>query len=241
MSKTKLPEDSEYDKLLSQISVIYLKGRELAVNAVNRHITETYWQVGEHIIEFEQDGKRRAEYGSKLLRRLAQDLSLLHGKGFSLSNLKRMRQFYLEYPKGATLSHLLSWSHYIELLKIDDELERSFYEQQSSIEHWSIRELIRQKKASLFLRLAASKNKNEILRLAKQGQINMYMGYFENEENTSGDNPPIGIVLAREKDQLLVKYAMNNISSQLFVSKYQLYLPKREELKALIERQLMTE
>jgi hydroxymethylpyrimidine/phosphomethylpyrimidine kinase len=71
--------------------------------------------------------------------------------------------------------------------------------------------------------------------------MNMYMGYFENEENTEGDNPPIGIVLSKEKDELLVKYAMNNINSQLFVSKYQLYLPNREELKALIEKQLNEE
>ena len=70
------------------------------------------------------------------------------------------------------------------------------------------------------------------------GQMNMYLGYFENEENTTGDNSPIGIVLAKEKNDLLVKYAMHNISSQLFVSKYQLYLPNREELRGLIERQL---
>ena len=70
------------------------------------------------------------------------------------------------------------------------------------------------------------------------GQMNMYLGYFENEENTKGDNPPIGIVLAKEKDELLVKYALYNISSQLFISKYQLYLPNREELHQLIMRQL---
>lgn len=70
------------------------------------------------------------------------------------------------------------------------------------------------------------------------GQMNMYLGYFENEENTIGDNPPMGIVLAKEKNDLLVKYAMHNISSQLFVSKYQLYLPNQEELRGLIERQL---
>ena len=70
------------------------------------------------------------------------------------------------------------------------------------------------------------------------GQMNMYMGYFEKEENTEGDNPPIGIVLSRSKDELLVKYAMNNVNSQLFVSKYQLYLPNRDELKTLIEKQL---
>jgi len=70
------------------------------------------------------------------------------------------------------------------------------------------------------------------------GQMNMYLGYFENEENTEGDNPPIGIVLAKEKDDLLVEYAMHNISSQLFVNKYELYLPNKEELKQLIETQL---
>ena len=70
------------------------------------------------------------------------------------------------------------------------------------------------------------------------GQMNMYLGYFENEENTEGDNPPIGIVLAKEKDDLLVKYALHNVTSQLFVSKYQLYLPNREELQALILKQL---
>ena len=70
------------------------------------------------------------------------------------------------------------------------------------------------------------------------GQMNMYLGYFEKEENTEGDNPPIGIVLAKEKDEILVQYAMHNISSQLFVSKYQLYLPNREELLAHISKQL---
>lgn len=70
------------------------------------------------------------------------------------------------------------------------------------------------------------------------GQMNMYLGYFENEENTEGDNPPIGIVLAKEKDDLLVQYALHNISSQLFVNKYQLYLPQKEELRQLIESQL---
>ncbi len=66
----------------------------------------------------------------------------------------------------------------------------------------------------------------------------MYLGYFENEENTESDNPPIGIVLAKEKDDLLVQYAMHNLTSQLFVSKYQLYLPNREKLQAVIEKQL---
>ena len=68
--------------------------------------------------------------------------------------------------------------------------------------------------------------------------MNMYLGYFKNKENTEGDNPPIGIVLAKEKDDLLVQYALHNISSQLFVNKYQLYLPNKEELRHLIKTQL---
>ena len=78
--------------------------------------------------------------------------------------------------------------------------------------------------------------KRETAGYADVGQMNMYLGYFENKINSDGDNPPIGIVLAKEKDELLVKYAMHNIGSQLLVAKYQLYLPQKEELQALIER-----
>lgn len=327
-----------YQNLVSQISEIYSNGYRKAVAAVNSNMIETYWKIGEHIVEFEQDGKIKAEYGKALLPNLSKDLTRSIGKGFSLSNLKRMRQMYALYPISAELPHQLSWTHFVELLKINDPLERSFYEKQTIIENWSTTDLIRQKKSSLYLRLAASKDKEGILLLAKQGQIvkqptdiirepcvleflkipepyhlsetdletrlidhlqhfllelgkgfafigrqyripvgnrnhyvdlvfyhrilkcfvlidlkkeeagyedvgqmNMYLGYFENEENTEGDNPPIGIVLAKEKDDLLVQYALHNISLQLFVNKYQLYLPNKEELRNLIITQLQDE
>ena len=76
--------------------------------ALNAQITETYWQIGHHIVEFEQGGKVRADYGKGLLTSLSRDLTLRHGKGFSRSNVIRIRQFYLVYPKGAKASHLLS-------------------------------------------------------------------------------------------------------------------------------------
>lgn len=317
-----------YDQLVHQISETYIQGQKNAVVSVNAHLVQTYWQIGRYIVEFEQKGKQRAEYGQSLIDKLSGDLSINLGKGFSRSNLIYMRLFYLEFPISEKASHLLGWSHYVELLKISDKLERSFYLQQTILENWSIPKLKRQKKSSLFLRLAASKDKEGILKLAEQGQIiekptdlirdpyvleflkipepyhlsetdletrlidhlqhfllelgkgfayigrqyritlgnrphyvdlvfyhrilkcfviidlkkeeagyedvgqmNMYLGYFENEENTLGDNPPIGIVLAKEKDDLLVKYAMHNISSQLFVSKYQLYLPDKQTLQ----------
>ena len=326
-------EHIDYQSLVNTIAQTFEQGRQLAARAVNTNLLQTYWQIGHYIVEYEQKGNDRATYGEALLASLSKDLSNVHGKGFSLSNMKRFRQFYLVYPNSATLSHQLSWSHYVELLKIDNELERSFYAKQSLYENWSIRELLRQKKSSLFLRLASTKDKEGILKLAQNGQIieqpsdilrdpyvleflkipepyylseselesriinnlqyfllelgkgfafigrqyritlanrhhhvdlvfyhrilkcfvlidlkketagyedvgqmNMYLGYFENEENTEGDNPPIGIVLARDKDELQIKYAMHNLNSQLYVAKYQLYLPSEEELRKEIER-----
>ncbi|MBF0136783.1 MAG: PDDEXK nuclease domain-containing protein [Magnetococcus sp. DMHC-1] len=160
-----------YRDLLEQISRTYTGGRLLAVQAVNVQMTETYWRVGQHIVEFEQGGNVRAEYGKALIKHLAKDLGLRHGKGFSRSNLVYMRLLYLRYPISQKPSHQLSWSHYVELLKLDDDLERSFYEKQAIAERWSVPELKRQKAASLFLRLSASKDKATILQLAAQGQI----------------------------------------------------------------------
>ncbi|RMG71264.1 MAG: DUF1016 family protein, partial [Bacteroidetes bacterium] len=114
--------------------------------------------------------RTRAEYGQALLKRLSRDLQATHGGGFSRSRLIYMRRLYLCFPKRATLSHKLSWSHYIELIKIDDELERGFYLQQTLRERWSIRELKRQKRTGLFQRLALSRDKAEVLRLAQEGQ-----------------------------------------------------------------------
>jgi hypothetical protein len=97
------------------------------------------------------------------LENLSKDLKILHGKGFSRSNLNYMRLLYAKYPICETLSHKLSWSHYYELLKVEDDLARNFYENQSIIENWTIRELRRQKQSGLFHRIAISKNKGEIL------------------------------------------------------------------------------
>lgn len=164
-------ETGKYRGLVSRISDSYAAGQKRAANAVNTSLLLTYWEIDRHIVEFEQAGKATAEYGRRLLERLSRDLSDLYGKGFSLSNVKRFRQFYLTYQKSATVSHQLSWSHYLELLKIDDELERCFYEKQSLLENWNVRELIRQKKSSLFFRLAASQDKQGIMKLAERGKI----------------------------------------------------------------------
>ena len=159
-----------YQHLLEQISSTYTQGRVRAVQAVNLQLTQTYWRVGRHIVEFEQGGKSKADYGKALIGTLASDFGLRHGKGFSRTNLVYMRLLYQCYPISQTLSDQLSWSHWVELLKIDDPLERGFYEQQTVQERWLVRELLRQKESALFLRLAASKDKAGILQLAAQGQ-----------------------------------------------------------------------
>ncbi|WP_090785171.1 DUF1016 N-terminal domain-containing protein [Pedobacter sp. ok626] len=141
---SKIIQDGDYNDLVSKISTRYTDGQYQAVRAVNIGLLDTYWQIGQYIVEFEQGGSERATYGKALINNLSDDLSVIHGKGFSRSNLIYMRLLYLEYPISEKPSHLLSWSHYVELLKIDDKLERNFYEQQSIIEKWSIPELKRQ-------------------------------------------------------------------------------------------------
>lgn len=115
-----LTNTDAYGHLLERISETYTQGRGRAARAVNAELIETYWGVGRHIVEFEQAGDVRAEYGQALIKRLAADLGLRHGKGFSRSNLVYMRLLYLRYPISQKPSHQLSWSHYVELLKFDD-------------------------------------------------------------------------------------------------------------------------
>jgi predicted nuclease of restriction endonuclease-like (RecB) superfamily len=164
-------ETASYQELLGRISQAYTEGRLHTFQSVNIHMTATYWKIGHDIVEYEQGGKIKAGYGKALLANLSRDLILLHGRGFSRSNLVYMRLLYLRYPISQKLSDLLSWSHYVELLKIDDDLERSFYEKQAILERWSVPELKRQKDSALFLRLAAGKDKTAILKLAAQGQL----------------------------------------------------------------------
>jgi len=108
---TELTTDAGYQSLLGRISVAYTTGQLRAHQAVNAQLTDTFWQIGRDIVEFEQDGKARADYGKKaLLANLSRDLTQRHGKGFSRSNVVRMRQFYLAYPIGATVSRQLGLS-----------------------------------------------------------------------------------------------------------------------------------
>lgn len=319
--------DFIYNQLISDIGRTLQSAKENAYKAINRELVKANWEIGRYIVDFEQKGELKAEYGSALLSNLSRDLKINYGKGFGKSNLYLFRQFYLKYPIFQTVSGKLSWSHYAELLTISDEVSRSFYEKQCINDNWSYRELKRQVDSSLFQRLALSKDKKGVLDLSKKGQViqniedtikdpyvfeflnvpsvsiikeraleqklvnnlqtfllelgkgfsfisrqykitidnehyfidlvfyhrilkcfvlidlkikkvrhqdigqmNLYLNYFIEEENFEGDNPPIGIIIAADKHDLLVKYATGGLSNKIFVSKYQLYLPDQEML-----------
>ena len=168
---TELGKNIDYKQLIDKIGITYQSAKTKIISAINTEMLYAYWQIGREIIEFEQGGKLKAEYGKQLLINLAKDLTYNHGQGFSRSNLQYMRLLYQYYPICQTLSGKLTWSHYVELLTIDDNLAREFYEKQAIAEDWTIRELKRQKKTGLFHRLAIGKDKEKVLELAKKGQI----------------------------------------------------------------------
>ena len=162
-------DDSEYVRLVSLISDVWEKARGNAALSVNTELLYANWQTGRYIVEFEQHGNVKAEYGKQLLTKLSRDLTRLKGKGYSRSNLFNMRLFYVRFPKIQTVSGQLTWSHYLELLKCDDPMEIQFYMKECIQEGWKVRELKRQISSSLFQRLALSTDKEGVLSLANEG------------------------------------------------------------------------
>jgi predicted nuclease of restriction endonuclease-like (RecB) superfamily len=160
-----------YNKLLADIGITIETARQNAVRAINTELVKANWEMGRHIVEFEQRGQERAEYGSDLLARLSKDLKNLYGKGFGRRNILDMRRFYLAFSKWQTVSAKLSWSHYISLISITDDVERKFYEKQAINQNLSVRELDHQINSALFERLALSKDKKGVLQLSEKGHI----------------------------------------------------------------------
>ncbi len=162
-------QDSGYGELVSRISATWDDAKCQAFLAVNTQLLEANWRTGKYIVEFEQGGEQRAQYGKQLLVNLAKDLTVRLGKGFNRTNLSYMRKLYVTFPKCGTLSRKLTWSHYYEILKCDGDLERQFYYNTCIREQWKVRELKRQIKSSLFERLALSTDKKGVLELATKG------------------------------------------------------------------------
>ncbi len=161
----------KYDELISKISKLVIEARTSIVKTINTRIVHTYWTIGKYIVDYEQKGKVRADYGSELMKKVSEELSARLGKGFSQRNLRDMRRIYLTYPKWQTVSAELSWSHYCLLLSISDKQARRFYEKEVISSNWSVRELERQIDSLLYERLCLSRDKKEVFELSKKGQI----------------------------------------------------------------------
>lgn len=169
-----LEKSSTYnlESLIEKITEIISAARQQIAYSVNNELLSTYWKIGCQIIEHEQKGELRAKYGEQLLIELSKQLTKSMGKGYSRSNLQNMRALYIAYPIYQTLSGKLSWSHYCELISIEDADKRAFYENETINAKWSVRELQRQLDSSLFERLLLSKgeaNKEKVMALAKDG------------------------------------------------------------------------
>ena len=160
-------------KIIEEIKEVIVSSRQKVAYEVNNTMLLAYWNVGKIIVENEQNGNIKAEYGKQVMKELSKELRKILGSGFSVSNLFNMRRFYITYPKFQTLSGKLSWSHYCELLSIENTDERNFYEKECINSNWSVRELKRQIDTSLFERLLLSEgksNKEKVYTLSKEGQ-----------------------------------------------------------------------
>ena len=129
-------DDSAFESLVERIVSLVSEAKGKIMQQIDDTLVTTNWHIGEYIVEFEQDGQARASYGEGLMRNLSKRLTLRLGKGYSLSNLHNMRRLYLFYPKFQTVSGKLSWSHWCELLELDDNLERQFYENECISQRW---------------------------------------------------------------------------------------------------------
>jgi len=161
------------ENVYKKVADLINHARIAVLQSVNQTMVYTYYGIGKMIVEEEQGGSARAGYGKQIIKDLSERLIADFGKGYSHRNIEQMRQFYLIYSKAQTVSaeFKLSWSHYLMLMRIDNEQERRFYEIESSENGWSLRELQRQFDTSLYERLVLSRDKNEIKKLSQVGQV----------------------------------------------------------------------
>ena len=316
-----------------QIKRILSEARNKVYQTANFAMVEAYWNIGKSIVE-QQGGEEKAEYGVRLIAELSKQMTTDFGKGFTVANLKNMRQFYLTFPKSYALRSELSWTHYRLLMRVENKNARRFYIEEAIKSNWSTRQLERQINSFFYERLLSSQNKEkvseeiqklesakvpeDIIRdpyvleflglnpkddfyesdleealithlqkfllelgrgfsfVARQkritfdgrhfridlvfynyilkcfvlidlkigdlthqdlGQMQMYVHYYERELMNEGDNPPIGIVLCADKSESVVKYTLPENETQIFASKYKLYLPSEEELSQELQRE----
>lgn len=221
--------------------------KQNVLRSIDTEMVKTYWLVGKEIIEEELRGKKRAAYGAQLLEMLSEKLTRLLGKGYTTTNLRYMKQFYLIYQELIPIHHAvrdefnldnvaipLSWTHYRLLIKVDRKEAREFYEKEAIENRWSSRELERQIGSLLFDRLAKSRNKKGLLRLAKKGQE------IQNPEDAIKEPIVLEFLNIPESHRLVESKLEEALISnlQIFAKKYQFHLPTEAELEAELKREL---
>lgn len=157
-----LSHNKEDNSLFEQIKNVLDEARRQVARSVNTTIVKAYWQVGKYIVEYEQQGKDRAEYGKGVISNLSKRLTLEYGGGFSVPNIKLMRQFYLYYPKGYSVSSQLTWTHWRALLRVQNEVAREYYIKECEAATWSVRQLERQINTMYYERMLASRDKDAV-------------------------------------------------------------------------------
>ena len=168
MSVITEPSSHEPDDLYAKVAGLISSARQQVRSAVNQAMVMTYWQIGQLIVEDEQSGKARAEYGKTVLKKMSDRLTQQFGKGFDISNLRYMRRFYLAFPIRDALRPDLSWTHYRLLLKVESEVARQWYMREASSEGWSTRALERQINSFYHERLLSSQDEVPVRAEAKQ-------------------------------------------------------------------------
>ena len=318
----------------NSIKEVLEQARKRVYRNIQSEMVLSYWQIGRMIVK-KQGGEDRAKYGEGIIKELSTRLTKDFGKGFTINNLRYMRQFYLTFKKRHALSGELSWTHYRLLLHVENEQSRNFYIKEAIGGNWSTRQLEREINTFSYQRYLASHgdhnvvddtakresppNPKDIIKdpyvldfiglkpdssfyekdleealithlnefllelgngfsfVARQkrfdmdgrnfyvdlvlynyklkcfvlidlkrgdlthqdiGQMQMYVNYYTRELMEPGDNPPIGIVLCADKSDTLVKYTLPLDNKQIYASKYMLYLPREEELRDEINKQL---
>ncbi|WP_294096748.1 PDDEXK nuclease domain-containing protein [uncultured Cetobacterium sp.] len=168
------------DNLYHDIKALLENARKKVLSTVNSTMTLTYFLIGKKIVEEEQNGELRAEYGKELIKNLATKLTKEFGKGFTVRNLELIRKFYMTYSEDEKTKSVisfsenpfkLSWTHYIRLVRIQNVEERSFYEIEAEKENWTVREMDRQISSCLYEKLVLSRDKEEVKALSTKGQI----------------------------------------------------------------------
>lgn len=319
--------------IIEDARTIINSARSSAVRSVDFCRVQMYWNLGKRIFEEEQQGKERADYGTYLIKNLANTLESEYGSGFGIRQLEQSRQFYRIYPIANALRSQLNWTQYRLLIQISDPSKREYYELESVNNGWTARETERQIDSMLYERLLMSNDKEKILSVARKeripenptdiikdpmileflglerkaeyyekdlesalidhlqqfllelgngfsfiarqkrlfieddeyfadlvfynrllrcfvvielktkklthedlGQLQMYVNYFDRNEKLPDENPTIGILLCTAKNDEMVKMTLPKDNKTILASKYELYLPSEETLKAEVKK-----